>query len=123
MDAIPTSPSLDVPPTTGRIVVLNGFSGTGKLTILEQAEEPALPTRLSSWKNHLLIDPVIALIPGRSDEHELRREIRPIFKELGERAQEGYVILMTAYLAEDNERDSASTWRHRHIRHLGECAL
>lgn len=114
VDAIPTSPSLNVPPTTGRIVVLNGFPGTGKLTILKQAKEllPADTTILLD--NHLLIDPVMAVIPGRSDEHhELRRKLRaPIFKKLGERAQEGYVILMTACLAEDNVRDTAFLKEH-----------
>ncbi|OQD73612.1 hypothetical protein PENDEC_c014G02069 [Penicillium decumbens] len=114
VDAIPTSPSLNVPPTTGRIVVLNGFPGTGKLTILEKAKEllPADTTILLD--NHLLIDPVMAVIPGRSDEHhELRRKLRaPIFEKLGERAQEGCVILMTACLAEDNPRDTAFLKKH-----------
>ncbi|KAJ5551529.1 hypothetical protein N7461_006227 [Penicillium sp. DV-2018c] len=114
VDAIPTLSSLNVPPTTGRIVVLNGFPGTGKLTILKQAKRllPADTTILLD--NHLLIDPVMAVIPDRSDEHhELRRELRaPIFKKLGERAQEGYVILMTACLAEDDVRDTAVLKEH-----------
>ncbi|KAH7157937.1 hypothetical protein B0J13DRAFT_650724 [Dactylonectria estremocensis] len=96
------------------IVVLHGFPGTGKLTILKQVKEllPADTTCLLD--NHLLIDPVVAVIPGRSDEHhELRRMVRaPIFKKLGKRAQEGCVILMTACLAADNERDTAFLEEH-----------
>jgi chloramphenicol 3-O-phosphotransferase len=114
LNTIPSSLSLHAPPTTGKIIVLNGFPGTGKLTILKQAKEllPADTTILMD--NHLLIDPVTAVIPDRSDEHhELRRKLRaPVFKKLGERAQEGYVILMTACLAENNVRDTASLKEH-----------
>ncbi|KAH7146431.1 hypothetical protein EDB81DRAFT_883850 [Dactylonectria macrodidyma] len=101
----------------GRIVVLNGFPGTGKLTILKRAKQllPADTTCLLD--NHLLIDPVVAVIPGRSDEHhELRRMVRaPIFKQLRNRAQHGDIILMTACLVEDNERDAAFLQEHLDI--------
>ena len=93
----------------GKIVVLNGFPGTGKLTILKRVKEflPANTTCLLD--NHLLIDPVIALIPDRNEEHyELRRMVRaPIFKAVRKRVQEGATILMTACLAADNEQDAA----------------
>ncbi|KAB8231235.1 uncharacterized protein BDW43DRAFT_283119 [Aspergillus alliaceus] len=75
LNTIPSSLSLHAQPTTGKIIVLNGFPGTGKLTILKQAKEllPADTTILMD--NHLLIDPVTAVIPDRSDEHhELRRK-------------------------------------------------
>ncbi|KAK7422843.1 hypothetical protein QQX98_001409 [Neonectria punicea] len=64
--------------------------------------------------NHLLIDPVVAVIPDRSDEHhELRRMIRtPIFEKLGKQAQEGHVILMTACLVEDSKWDTALLQEH-----------
>ncbi|KAJ6495458.1 hypothetical protein C8R45DRAFT_987419 [Mycena sanguinolenta] len=83
-DAIPPSlvpPSLKGPIPGGIIVVLNGFPGAGKLTILQQIKAllPSDKTRLLN--NHLLIDPVQARIPDRSDEHHcLRRRIRkPVF--------------------------------------------
>ncbi|KAG9249348.1 uncharacterized protein F5Z01DRAFT_669477 [Emericellopsis atlantica] len=106
-----------MPSPVGRIVVLNGFPGTGKFTILKRAKEllPADTTCLLD--NHLLIDPVVTVIPDRSDEHhELRRMVRaPIFKKLRERAREGYVIFMTACLAENNERDTAFLEEHLDI--------
>ena len=98
----------------GMIVVLNGFPGTGKYTILKQAKAllPADKTRLLD--NHLLIDPATALIPDRSDaHHDLRRRIRaPVFDEISRLAQEGHIILMTACLAEGNERDAAFLEEH-----------
>ncbi|OAA60754.1 WSC domain protein [Cordyceps fumosorosea ARSEF 2679] len=75
--------------SSGRIVVLNGFPGTGKLTILKQAKT-LLPADMTCLlDNHLLIDPVVAIVPGRSDEHhQLRRRVRaPIFGKLGERGK------------------------------------
>ncbi|KAG6805388.1 hypothetical protein H0H93_004898, partial [Arthromyces matolae] len=65
---------------SGMIVVLNGFPGTGKHTILKQLQA-LLPTHKSRLiDNHLLIDPAQALYPDRSEEHHaLRREIRAVF--------------------------------------------
>ncbi|KAF5004207.1 hypothetical protein FDECE_9289 [Fusarium decemcellulare] len=98
----------------GRIVVLNGFPGSGKFTILNQVKEllPAKTTCLLD--NHLLIDPVAAVIPERSDEHhDLRRIIRaPIFKKLGELAEQGHTVLMTACLGDNNEKDLAFLQEH-----------
>ena len=98
-----------VPVIGGKVVVLNGFPDTGKLTILSKLKEhlPADRTRLLD--NHLLIDPVAAVIPSRTDEHhELRRQVRaPIFETLRKHVREGHVILMTACLAEDSDRDTA----------------
>jgi len=105
------------PSSGGRIVVLNGFPGAGKFIILGRAKEllPAHNTRLLD--NHLLIDPVQAvyrLYPDRSPEHhELRRNLRePVFESLSKLAQEGYVVLMTACLADDNDRDAAFFQEH-----------
>ncbi|KAF4456715.1 chloramphenicol phosphotransferase [Fusarium albosuccineum] len=98
----------------GRIVVLNGFPGSGKSTILTQVKEllPAKTTCLLD--NHLLIDPVAAVIPERSDEHhELRKIIRaPVFKKLGELAEQGHTVLMTACLGDNNEKDLAFLQEH-----------
>ncbi|KAI1124598.1 hypothetical protein F5Y10DRAFT_24934 [Nemania abortiva] len=123
----PTSPGLEVPlipetkpvqqPIGGRVVVLNGFPGTGKLTILKQAKERLPADRVCLLDNHLLIDPVEAVIPGRSEEHhELRRKIRgPVFEALRKRALASDTILMTACLAGDNERDCAFFQEHLDI--------
>jgi hypothetical protein len=93
---------LSYPPrTTGKIIVLNGFPGTGKLTILKHLKN-LLPTDTTCLlDNHQLIDPVVTVIPGRSDSHHaLRRSVRaPIFEELGNQAKKGHTILMTACLA------------------------
>ncbi|KAG8666370.1 hypothetical protein FPOAC2_11480 [Fusarium poae] len=102
----------------GKIVVLNGFPGTGKFTILKQLQKH-FPGDGSTCllDNHLLIDPVVAVIPDRSDRHhELRRLVRaPVFEELGKRAKDGDTILMTACLAADNQRDDAFLDEHLDI--------
>ncbi|KAL7907062.1 hypothetical protein GGI35DRAFT_457593 [Trichoderma velutinum] len=106
-DIIPNSPALDILNTSGKVVVLNGFPGIGKFTILKRVKE-LLPAGTTCFlDNHLLIDPVVAVIPDRSDEHhELRRMIRaPIFEKLRKRAQEGHTILMTACLADNQDKD------------------
>ena len=104
-------------PSSGKIVVLNGFPGTGKLTILKHLQKylPAETTCLLD--NHLLIDPVVAVIPDRSDRHhELRRSVRaPIFEELAHQAKQGHTILMTACLAADSSRDKAVFREHLDI--------
>jgi chloramphenicol 3-O-phosphotransferase len=96
--------------TAGRIIVLNGFPGTGKLTILQRAKEVlhSTTTPCILLDNHLLIDPVVAILPDRDDEHhELRRRIRaPVFQKLRQRAREGCTVLMTACLAQDIRRDA-----------------
>ncbi|KAF4455272.1 chloramphenicol phosphotransferase-like protein [Fusarium austroafricanum] len=101
----------------GKIVVLNGFPGTGKLTILQYLKKllPADTTCLLD--NHLLIDPVVADIPDRSDRHhELRRLVRaPIFEELGSRAKKDHTILMTVCLAAESQRDATFFQEHLDI--------
>lgn len=109
----------------GKIIVLNGFPGTGKLTILKKVKE-LLPTETACLlDNHLLIDPVAAVIPGRSQEHhELRRKIRaPIFEKLQERAQKGHTILMTACLVEDDERDASVLQEHLDMAHEADVPI
>lgn len=111
---IPNPPTLEIRHTSGKVVVLNGFPGVGKFTILKHVKE-LLPADTTCFlDNHLLIDPVVAVIPNRSDEHhELRRMIRtPIFEKLRKRAQEGHTILMTACLADNQERDIAFLDEH-----------
>lgn len=92
------------------IIVLNGFPGTGKFTILTRVRE-LMPADKNCilLDNHLLIDPVAAVMPERNAEHhELRRMVRaPIFQKLRKRAKEGCVILTTACLAEGSDVDAA----------------
>ena len=96
------------------IVVLNGFPGAGKFTILKRVKEllPAESTHLID--NHLLIDPVAAVIPDRCEEHHtLRRKVRaPIFEAIRKLALKGHVILMTACLAKANDTDAAFLQEH-----------
>lgn len=90
--------------SSGRIVVLNGFPGAGKFTILKHIKELLPANKTCLLDNHLLIDPVQAIYPDRSSEHhELRRKLRePVFEALSKLAQEGHVVLMTACLANDD---------------------
>jgi hypothetical protein len=99
----------------GRVIILNGFPGTGKSTILNRLKEHLSPDTCLV-DNHLLIDPAIAVIPDRSPSHyDLRRQIRrPIFDAVGERAGAGHTILMTACLA-DNAADAAVLEEHLDI--------
>lgn len=94
---------------SGRIVVLNGFPGAGKLTILKRAKELLPPDTTRLLDNHLLIDPVAAIIPIRNEEHhELRRLVRaPILAKLAQYAQNGFTILMTTCLAKGNTTDAS----------------
>ena len=90
------------------IVVLKGFPGTGKYTILKRVQELVLADKSSRLvDNHLLIDPVQALFPGRSgDHHALRLSIRDAVFLTSQLAQECHIVLMTACLATENHRDT-----------------
>ncbi|KAK0387321.1 hypothetical protein NLU13_5634 [Sarocladium strictum] len=96
----------------GGVVVLNGFPGVGKLSILKQVKaalQEASTSRIILIDNHLLIDPVAAVLPDRNAEHhELRRAVRaPIFQTLRGQVQKGQTVLMTACLAEGDQVDAA----------------
>ncbi|KAH6963708.1 hypothetical protein DER45DRAFT_534932 [Fusarium avenaceum] len=102
---------------SGKIVVLNGLPGTGKLTILKHLKELISEFATCLLDNHLLIDPVTAVIPNRTDRHhELRRLVRgPIFEELSNQARKGHTILMTACLAAGVPIDEAFYQEHLDI--------
>jgi len=95
----------------GMIIVLNGFPGMGKYTILKEVQ--------ALLDNHLLIDPAAALYPDRGvHHHELRHAIRGIFFPYVSRlAQEGHVVLMTTCLAADNDSDAAVFREHLDLVH------
>ncbi|KAJ7503582.1 hypothetical protein B0H11DRAFT_1983513 [Mycena galericulata] len=115
-----SSPILEAKALTsgGMVVILNGFPGTGKLTILKQLQALLPPDRTRLLDNHLLIDPAQALIPDRSDaHHRLRQRIRAsCFVAVTELALQGYIILLTACLADDNGgRDAGVLQEHLDI--------
>ncbi|KAJ7142103.1 hypothetical protein C8R43DRAFT_1016327 [Mycena crocata] len=120
-DSMPSSSAILEPKAQtsgGMVVVLNGFPGTGKLTILKQLQTLLPPDRTRLLDNHLLIDPAQALIPDRSDAHHgLRQRIRAsCFGTATELARQGYIILLTACLAEDNGgRDTGVLQEHLDI--------
>ena len=99
----------------GMIVVLNGFPGAGKFTILKHVKEllPANNTRLVD--NHLLIDPAQAVYPDRQnpEHYELRRKLQePVFESISKLAQDGHVVLMTTCLADNIDMDAALFREH-----------
>ena len=104
----------------GMVIVMNGFPGTGKYTILQHLY--AQMSKLSTMReirlidNHVLIDPAASVFPDRGPEHhELRRRIRnTVFASLRQVAINGCIVLMTACLAE-NEADCQVLKEHLDI--------
>lgn len=101
------------PQVHGKVVVLNGFPGTGKLTIATKMKSYFAEDIVRLIDNHLLIDPAQAIYPGRSAAHcELRRKFRKVaFDAIRKIAQEGKTVLMTACLV-DNEADIRTFEEH-----------
>jgi len=99
----------------GCVILLNGFPGVGKLTVAQAMKRnlPASTTRLID--NHVLIDPVEAIVPGRSSEHKaLRKEIRRVaFEALTKEmiSQPNLKVIVTGCLA-DNVEDIAVLSEH-----------
>jgi hypothetical protein len=106
--------------SNGRIILLNGFPGVGKLAIARALphllEDTAIRTRLID--NHLLIDPVAAIVPTRGIAHNtLRKEVRAVAfnairRELA--SDPGLTIIMTGCLAH-NASDIAVLQEHLDI--------
>ncbi|KAL6904486.1 hypothetical protein GGI43DRAFT_397314 [Trichoderma evansii] len=101
------------PQVCGRVVVLNGFPGTGKLTIATKMKGCFPEDTVRLVDNHLLIDPAQAIYPGRGAAHcELRQKIREVaFDAVRKIAEEGKMILMTVCLA-DNDADTRTFEEH-----------
>ncbi|KAM5351905.1 hypothetical protein ACJ41O_004628 [Fusarium nematophilum] len=94
-------------PPRGKIVVVNGFPGTGKLTILKHIEaQTAGHQQVCVVDSHLIIDPAQSAYPDCDLNHYyLRRQLRGVyFKEVRRIASQGFLVLMTACLG-DNELD------------------
>ncbi|RSL57949.1 hypothetical protein CEP51_014158 [Fusarium floridanum] len=90
----------------GKVVVLNGFPGTGKLTILNNLQSRLVGHDTLIIDNHFIIDPVQKIYPDRGLNHYyLRQQLRQvIFKEIRKMVDRGCVVLMTACLG-NNEGD------------------
>ncbi|KAK1254851.1 hypothetical protein MKX08_008846 [Trichoderma sp. CBMAI-0020] len=101
------------PQVHGKVVVLTGFPGTGKLTIATKMKSYFPEDTIRLIDNHLLIDPARAIYPGRSAAHcELRRKIRKVaFDTIRKIAQEGKTVLMTACLV-DSKADIRTFEEH-----------
>ncbi|KAM6536833.1 hypothetical protein FALCPG4_002815 [Fusarium falciforme] len=90
----------------GKVVVLNGFPGTGKLTILSNMQSRLAGQDTLVIDNHFIIDPAQKIYPDRGLNHYyLRQQLRQvIFKEIRNMVDRGCVVLMTACLG-NNEGD------------------
>ncbi|KAI8720528.1 hypothetical protein NCS52_00498200 [Fusarium sp. LHS14.1] len=90
----------------GKVVVLNGFPGTGKLTILNNLQSRLAGQDTLVIDNHFIIDPVQKIYPDRGLNHYyLRQQLRQvIFKEIRKMVDRGSIVLMTACLG-NNEGD------------------
>jgi chloramphenicol 3-O-phosphotransferase len=87
------------------VLLLNGFPGVGKFTIAKAlaAKLGDVPHRLID--NHVLIDPIEAIEPGRSEAHyALRKKFRVVaFEGLKALDEKTLVIILTACLATSSE--------------------
>lgn len=106
----------------GIVVVMNGFPGSGKFTMLQKVHESYADGTSRFVDNHQLIDPATSVYPDRAPEHHaMRRRIREVvFAELRRVAQQGATVLLTACLAA-NKTDAEvmsehlSIVRHSHV--------
>ena len=74
-----TAPSKPLSSRSGRVILLNGFPGVGKFSIGRRLFEMFDPKHARFIDNHLLIDPVQAIIPGRGADHKaLRHAFRQV---------------------------------------------
>lgn len=90
---------------TGRVILLNGFPGVGKFSIGRRLFEMFNPRHARFIDNHLLIDPVQAIAPGRgSDRKTLRRAIRQVaFDALCAIGDKSTTLILTSCLSTTEE--------------------
>jgi chloramphenicol 3-O-phosphotransferase len=86
---------------TGRVVLLNGFPGVGKFSIGRSLFNMFDYKHARYIDNHLLIDPVEAIVPGRGPEHkELRRAFREVaFDALCNTGDKSTTLIFTSCLS------------------------
>ena len=110
------------------VILLNGYPGVGKYTVAREMQKklnkPNQVIRLID--NHLLLDPVEAIEPGRTPLHyELRRRIRNVaFDALTTLCDphSNLVIIMTSCLAA-NDADAEIFAEHEHIARMRNIPL
>jgi hypothetical protein len=94
------------------LLLLNGFPGVGKLTlarslssIFAQEVESTVPEmKIRLIDNHLLIDPVSAIEPERTESHyALRKSLRDVAFSALQSLPGDFIILMTSCLSETEE--------------------
>lgn len=89
----------------GMVIVLNGFPGTGKYTILRNLQEQIEYPAVHLIDNQLLYDPVHAIYPTYNSSHcHLRQHIRDIyFASIRQIIGEGHIVLMTTCLGDSTD--------------------
>jgi chloramphenicol 3-O-phosphotransferase len=92
-------------PSSGRVILLNGFPGVGKFSIGRKLFDMFDHKHARFIDNHLLIDSVQAIIPGRGADHKaLRHEIRRIaFDALSAIEDESTTLILTSCLSSTDE--------------------
>lgn len=95
-------------PRAGRVIFLNGFPGVGKYSIGRKLHTLFDLPHVRFVDNHVLIDPVQAIAPGRDSDHkELCRAFRKVaFDALCNIPDQDVTIILTSCLsstAEDRE--------------------
>jgi hypothetical protein len=92
-------------PSRGKVVVLNGFPGVGKYTILKHIQQLLGGETTRLIDNHLIVDPIALLFPERDENHySFRSKLRAVlWLEIRKAAAEGCTILMSDCLAETSD--------------------
>jgi chloramphenicol 3-O-phosphotransferase len=89
----------------GRVILLNGFPGVGKFSIGRRLFNLLDHKYVRFIDNHLLIDPVEAITPGRGSDHKaLRYAFRRVtFDALCDIADQSITIILTSCLSSTEE--------------------